>query len=478
MHMPVSRANARFALFAIACAAALAAACGGGGGAAMAPPISHGVNPSPSPQQSASPSPTPSSSPSPSPNPSPTETPPAQSAYIDDTWTGIHVFQPFDNFDNKYIIPPSQAAADGPRYNAVWGSNSGQMVAAWKTNNATIRTSYYLPLGTDALTDQFGDLGHGIDWWQQNHPDWVLYECDKTTIAYVGGIPEVPLDISNQSVVQYLDDLAGGYAEANGYAAVGVDFAEVNNPTGGGGGGSRGCGVWTQNHTVWVQKFSGQQVDPAYAAAVLNYLATFRHSLHGMQRPLALWGNNVPGTKNYGDATEQQVIGDLDIVEDESGDARYGHYADNVYFNNRVRWARYIQGLGKGYMPTGLWHETQLTNAEIEYAIASYLMSKEQASALTADPYGYYGQEHYYPAYQAAVGRPCAEMYKPVATDDVYFRKYSGALAVQSTSGSQTYTVSLPQASYTDAVTGQTVTSPVQVTPFDGLVLLTPNGCR
>ena len=459
MRNPMTRASAWPLSFAAACAAALIAACGGHGGA-ISTPGAHGAGGAAA-----------------RPYANATEPPPSPSAYLDDTWSGIHVFQPFDNFDNKYIISPAQAAADGPLYNAVWGSNSGQMVAAWKTNNKTIRTSYYLPLGTDALTDQFGNRGHQISWWLQYHPSWVLYECDQTTIAYVGGIPEVPVDISDPAVVSYLENLAGSYAENHGYAAVGLDFAEVNNPTGGTGGGTRGCGVWTKNHTVWVQKFSGQQNDPAYAAAVLNYMSSFRQYLHGLPRPLALWGNNVPGSKTYGDQTEQQIIGNLDIVEDESGDARYGHYADDVYFNSRVKWAQYIQGLGKGYMPTGLWHVPQLTDAEIEYAIASYLMSKEQASALTADPYGFYGQEHYYPAYQAAVGSPCAEMFKPSGGQNVYFREYSGALAVQSTSGSQTYTVVLPQSSYTDAVTGQTVTSPVQLPPFGALVLLTPGGC-
>ncbi len=456
MKKAVSRASVTAGFLAIVCSAVVAA-CAGHGSTIAAP----GTHPAAKAR----------------PDASPTETPPPPSVYIDDTWSGIHVFQPFDNFDNKYIIPPSQAVADGPLYNAIWGSNSGQMVAAWKTNNRTIRTSWYMPIGTDALTNQFGDKGHDITWWLQYHPSWVLYECDKTTIAYVGGIPEVPLDISNQQVVTYLYDLSGNYAENHGYAAVSLDFAELNNPTGGQGGGTRGCGVWTKNHTVWVQKFSGQANDPAYAQAVLWYLFSFQQHMHSYPRPLAVWGNNVPGSKTYGDSQEAQLIGDLDIVQDESGDARYGHYADDVYFNNRVKWAQYIQSLGKGYMPTGLWHETQLTNAEIEYAIASYLMSKEQASAMTADPYGYYGQEHYYPAYQAAIGSPCNEMYRPAANQNVYFREYTGGLAVESTSGSQTYTVTLPLGSYTDAVTGQTVTSPVQIQPFGALVLLTGNGC-
>src|SRR3984893_6365956 len=258
----------------------------------------------------------------PRPNASPTETPPAPSAYLDDTWAGIHVSQPFDNFDNKYVISPSQAAADGPLYDAIWGSNSGPMVTAWKTNNPTIRTSYYIPIGTDALTNQFGNKGHKLGWWNHYHPDWVLYQCDQTTVAYVQGIPETPVDISNQDVITYLETLTATYAENHGYSAIGADFAELNNPTGGNNGGSRGCGVWTQHHHVWVQKFSGQAQDPAYAAAVLNWMSSFQTYLHGLPRPLALWGNNVPGYHAPGDPQETPIVADLDIVEDETG---YAH---------------------------------------------------------------------------------------------------------------------------------------------------------
>ena len=415
----------------------------------------------------------------PRPNASPTETPPAPSAYLDDTWDGIHVFQPFDNFDNKYVISPSQAAADGPLYDAIWGSNSGPMVTAWKTNNPTIRTSYYIPIGTDALTNQFGNKGHKLGWWNHYHPDWVLYQCDQTTVAYVQGIPETPVDISNQDVITYLETLTATYAENHGYSAIGADFAELNNPTGGNNGGSRGCGVWTQHHHVWVQKFSGQAQDPAYAAAVLNWMSSFQTYLHGLPRPLALWGNNVPGYHAPGDPQETQIVADLDIVEDETGYAHYGRFSDDGSFNHTVAWARYIQGLGKGYMPTALWHVPALSDAQVEYSIAGYLMSKEQASALTTDPYGLYGMEHYYPAYHAPIGTPCAEMYggRTYNGQLVYYRQYSGGLAIISTSASTAYTVNLPQPSYTDAVTGATVTSPLTVGPDTGFVLLSSAGC-
>jgi hypothetical protein len=411
------------------------------------------------------------------------ESPPPASPYLADTWSGIHAFQPFDNFANKNIITPEQAARDGPLYVAVWGSNSGTMVHAWQTNNPTIVTSYYIQIGVDALTDQFGNLGHALPWWKANHPDWILYECDKTTVALVPGIPQIPLDISNPLVVQYLENLVGPYAEQNGYAAIGADFAQVNNPTGGRNGGTHGCGVWTvsQGQPLWVQKFSGASRDPAWASAVMSWLTSFGQYAHSQPRPLALWGNLDLGGHNTNEAQEKQLLALLDIANDETGYTKLGGYGNSRYITNTTFWIRYIQSLGKGVLVADLFNDNPITNGDIDFAIATYLLSKEQASALFAAPYGTYGLEHYYPAYAAAVGAPCAEWYGGPTYkhlgQQVFYRQYEGALALANASDTTAYTVTLPKPSYTDAVTGGTITSPLTVNTHSGFVLLTSNGC-
>jgi hypothetical protein len=418
----------------------------------------------------------------PRPHSQPTQSPPPPSAYLDDTWNGIGVYLPFDVFKAR-SIKPAQAVADGPLYDAVWGSNSGLLVASWQTNHPTLRAGYYLPIGTDAMLTQFGKLGHPLSWWQANHPDWILYECDQQTVAYVSGLTEVPLDISNPDVVSYVLSTAGSFAESNGYSALALDFAEPNNPTGGKNGGSRGCGVWTEEdqQMVWVQKFSGGQVDPAYATAVLDFLGTASQYVQGLSRPLALWGNNSVGAVTPGDPTESQIITDLDLVNDESGFAAYGNLVNDKMFNNIVSWATTVQAEGKVYDQAALFKGSALTNTQIAYAIATYMMEKQQASALAASPYGTYGIEHYYPAYGSPVGTPCGPMYGGPTYQKlheyVYYRAYSGALAVVNTKSAASYTVNLPHPSYTDAVTGTTVKSPLLVGPDNGFVLLTPSGC-
>ncbi|HEY5095016.1 MAG TPA: hypothetical protein VII69_07880 [Candidatus Eremiobacteraceae bacterium] len=411
--------------------------------------------------------------------PVPTQTPPRPSKYLPSTWNGLFTMQVFDNHKNKYGISPEQAAADGPLYSAIWGSNSPELVQAWRTNNPTLAISMYQIIGTDAALTLFGNLGQPLSWWQANHPDWILYECDQKTIAYVSGVNSVPLDISNPDVVNYILNLVGGYSEQNGYSALGFDLVSLKNDTGGAGN-LHGCGVITAGG--WVQKFSGKTVDPLWDSAMLTFLSTARTYLHGLPHPLAIWGNNVPAAFTFGDPDETQVIGDLDVVLDESGFANYGKYSTDSYFNATVQWATYIQSLRKGFMDVNEWQEVQLTNAELDYALATYAMVKEQAAVVFAAPYGEYGEEHYFPQYATKIGPPCAEMYGGPSYLGLgrfaYYRQYRQALALVNTSPTASYTVKLPQKTYTDVASGATVTSPLSLGPNSGYLLwISKIGC-
>lgn len=403
--------------------------------------------------------------------------------YLPNTWTGIHAFQPFDNFDNKNVLTPAQAVSSATRYDAIWGSNSGRMVQAWRTRDRSIRTGYYFLLPADALTDQFGNLGHGLKWWKSHHPDWILYECDRKTVAYIQKLPEIPLDISNPAVISYVLQLTGAYAERYGYSALSVDFVELNNPTGGAGQSERGCGVWSNDSSGrprWIQKFSGNRVDPKYAAAVIGWLSSAHKYLHRLPRPLALWGNHSPAARPAGDPLEIALLENIDVVDDEAGFAKYGKYSDNSDFIDTLYWAKYLQSRGKGFLLSALFRDS-VNDAQLEYSIATYLMSKEQAAALDVYRYGTYGTEAYHRAYTAPIGEPCTEAYGGPRYKGsgayLYYREFTGGLAVVNTSPAATYAASLPPATYFDAVTGHAAANPLSVAPNSGLVLLRHEPC-
>ena len=400
--------------------------------------------------------------PSPSPTGSVPPAPPLLNPVLKDTWSGVGLFQPFDGY-----ISQSQATADAGRYVLTWGAGKP---LAWRAGNSQISTGYYLPFDTDMDVSNFGNLGHPLQWWQSGvHADWVLYRCDRQTPAWAGGLPQnVPLDISNPAVVEYQMTQIGPFMQANGYTSLTVDVLALQNNNG-------GCGVWTQNHTVWVSKFSGQTQDPVWAAAVMYWMEYTQWYMHSQspQFPVVV---NSPGWINQGDPAEEGLIAHLDGFQDEAGFTGWGnHLVNETGFLNKVWWAEYIQAQGKAWLVADLWQHGEPGGAERDFAVSTYLMGKEHQAAMVTAHYGAYGVEHYYPEFASAIGSPCASMYHD---QGVYLRKYTGALIIVNPTGG-TVSVALPRSasSYTD-MEGRQVTNPLPVAQDDGFVLLTTNGCN
>jgi hypothetical protein len=321
-----------------------------------------------------------------------------------------------------------------------------------------------------------------------NHPDWVLYECDKKTVAYVPGLPEVPLDISNPLVAAYQSAGLGAYAEANGYNGLGADIVDLTNNTGHAKTGNGGCGVWTTPFT-WVKKFSGSYTDPQWASAVAAWATTLQALLHAYPRRLALAVNTPPGIYTApvngkgGDPTMRALFDHVDIELDEAGFAIWGMYANNTIFTNVVGWMEYVQGQGKAFFLADNWNQQSgdPTLGQLDYSLATYMMGKEQASALYVGKNDMYGKENYYPEYDTNIGRACSPMYggpndPHYPGEKIYLRKYTASLAIVNVSPRDTYKITLPKPSYQN-IEGGTVYSPLKVGPNTGFVLLTTNGC-
>ena len=340
----------------------------------------------------------------------------------------------------------------------------------WIDGNAAINATYYLAFDTDADIGAFGNLGHDLQWWQAGpHADWVLYKCDRQTPAWVGGLPaNVPLDISNPQVVAYQMATIGPYMASNGYTSLAADVLSLNN-------GQGGCGVWKHNHTVWVQRFSGQKIDAKWAAGAQYWAAYAQWYMHGMPVPMPFVANAGLGGVTQGDPAYEQLVSHLDGFQDEAGFTSFGnHMIDDADFRAKIWWAQYIQAQGKAFMVTDLWQHQEPSPVQRDFAISTYLMGRYHQDAMVTAEYGSYGYEHYWPEYDAAVGSPCGDMY---ADQGAYFRKNSGSLVVVNVSNSD-ISVTLPRgaSSYTD-IEGRSVTNPLRVTKDDGWVLLTNNGC-
>jgi hypothetical protein len=328
-----------------------------------------------------------------------------------------------------------------------------------------------------------------LTWWQLKHPDWILYECDKRTVAYVPGLPEVPLDISNPSVAAYQATVLGGYAELSGYNGLGADIVDLTNNTGHAKYGAGGCGVWNILHTVWKQKFSGQFVDSKWSSAVVSWATTAQRLLHQYPRRLALAVNTPPGAYaapvqgKGGDPTMRALFDHIDVELDEAGFALWGQYADNATLVNVVGWMEYAQSQGKAFFVADNWNQQKDAPSihQLDYSLATYMMGKEQAAALYVGKNVMYGKENFYQQYRTDIGKGCSPMYggpndRHYLGERIYLRKYTNALAIANVSPRDTYRITLPKYTYTN-IEGGLIRSPLTVSPNTGYVLLTTNGC-
>jgi len=459
------------------------AACGGGGGSGGAgstsnPPPTNAPQPPP-PGGSASPAPTQSASPAPSGAPTASASP--GTTMLPDTTGRVGLFQEFDR-----LMTPAQIQSDAPRYDFVWAAQFPQI---WQSANPRIITSrYFIP-----QEDRSQLSGHDLNWWQTNHPDWILYACDSPghlthDYAYWGGVsrPDVPLDFHNPGVIDYqVRQLNGANAIATGDRALAIDQITFQDTMVGGNPnfgqsvkpGEFACGVW--HGTTPVIRYSGVN-DPAWTADMINFVKTARQIV--TQDPtlapyhLKILVNHTRGSLRNSD--EQTLLSLIDGFVDERGYADYGRYANAdhaPYFNATTQYLIAVQKRGIAAFSINYFKDAAVTPAQREYALAAYFMANEGGLDIFITP-SVGGSEENYPEYSVRLGRPCEEYN---GGPYVYYRRYSGGLVVLNSGSlpSAFENAALPaNHTYTD-IDGRPVSNPLRVNSNDGYVLTTTNGC-
>src|SRR5437764_987280 len=195
------------------------------------------------------------------------------SPLLPDTTSGIHLGLPFDHNTNP--------SAYTGRVDYIWGASYPQQPPTG------VFHTFYLPYDRDDDAGWYKEA-HDITWWQANHPDWVEYKCDKTTVAYeFGETTDVPLDITNPNEVAYMEHTyvdAGLQGTLLDYPGIKYDGIAFDNPSFQNAGDWTGqrCGHWDASHTVWTQQFNGTSNDPAYRQAIItSYLSISGYQEYG-----------------------------------------------------------------------------------------------------------------------------------------------------------------------------------------------------
>ena len=270
----------------------------------------------------------------------------------------------------------------------------------------------------------------------------------------------MPFDFANPAVISWQVQTYAEPASISGYDGIAADNLNLQNLFG-------ACGVYIKGQ--WVSRYTGQVDDPAWTADVLTWLIQMQQALHHLRHPLALITNFSIGDLSPNDPLVQQVLSHLDGVVDESGFTRFGDgYLTDGSWVQTIQFIESMQQQGKPYYIINQF--PSVSPADIQWAVASYLMCKEHRTALFISTIQGYGNDLWYNEYSAHIGSPIGPMNQ---TQNVYERVYSHGLSIVNPSPTDSYTVTLNGANHYRDLYGNPVSQTITMPPHSGIVLLT-----
>ena len=390
---------------------------------------------------------------------------------LPDTWNQTRGFLDWTEAD----LSESEIQANALNYSFIWGGLVWQP-ASFRAANPKINVGFYIPslLDTengrpdpfpmDSQQDTPQRRARTLQWWNTEadgvgHPDWVMYQCDRRTPAYqaIGGstLPNMPLDITNPEVIDW--QLRAGDA-ASDFTVLSADLVQLRNF-------NHACGVY--RHGEWLQLFSGADLDPTFASAILNWAQQIRAHLHVLPSPRGLVANFAT-YHWYSDAEIASLAANLDGVLDEQGFTAFGTaplWGDA--WLHKVRNMISIQGQGVAFYSVNYVSAFPPSQRETEWVLASFLMGRERSAYIIMTLAGV--RWPHLSQYDEDVGHPCAPMR---SFQNVYVRDYTKAMAVVNPSESDSHTVTLPSVSFRDLYGNPIEGGTLVLEPMTGKVLL------
>ena len=341
------------------------------------------------------------------------------------------------------------------------GATGGTVGFVW-SGNAPSRTalgSRYYPIDRDL------DRSHTADWYRANHPDRLVYECDRTTPAiiyhYAWGAYST-IDISNPATRQYILSRFVAPALASGKNVIALDNVSLRNS-------AHACGVFRNGQ--WVQLYSGKAVDPAYSASVLDYVSWLAGEIHARGGLLALNAKVDPADT---DGTRRLIaLGDIWLDEAATSRGCKGRISGQLWQTkfDLARWAANTMG----------WIDLEktcavpddLSSSEANWVVANFLLVRGAHSYLAAVKDGVPAAPIRYPA---ALNPPVGEaLGAPYPIDGGWARDYTNGLVIVNPSTDKSLRFGLPAGQWTQG-NGQPAASSIALPPTSAAIVLGHRG--
>lgn len=346
-------------------------------------------------------------------------------------------------FDSR--IPDKRVLA-GHR-DIIWGDAHEKIPGIYST--------FYMPADRDF------DRSHDIEWYRHNHPDEVVYQCDRRTVAneykYAFGY-YTPVDINNPHVrtrlfSQAMERLT---ATARQYDAIAVDNVSARNDW-------KRCGISRAGE--WTPLYSGALPDPVFARDMARWVGWLGHSAHekGMCIAVNLYfhGDDEDGYR--------QIADQSDIVNDEHGFTRHCQPMDRgqAWIRRATLYAEVARKKPFEIIDYACPALKQIDQRVLNWSIANYLLIKGDRTYLAIVPEGNVGEFVDFPELYIPTGLPLGQFER---TDDIFFRRFERALSLVNPF-SRAATYDLGKARWKDFV-GRPVAGKIVLPGGTGLVLL------
>jgi hypothetical protein len=353
-----------------------------------------------------------------------------------------------------------------PVVQEVWDWNGGGNAASYPA----IYAGRYFPVDRQPDTRYYSGA-QPLSWFLANHPDWIEYQCNRSTVAYeFGQTTDIPLDTSNPAALAWLENTFYAPAARSGFGHLDFDNFQMSNA--GGWSGQR-CGHWTgaAGSSTWVAQYNGTSNDPNYRANEVALAQNLQAWLHA-SFPNVAFAANYSYDNSYPTESDN-LMAHVDLLFDEQGFTNgnngppYNYTGATWVAKAQHTWS--FVSAGHGWQDVNQFGSSfsSLSTAQKQWAIANYLLLKSNASWIFICGPQEYGSLLMTSEYNAKIGSP-TDVYHQ--SQDVYIRDFTNGMALVNPSASSSYTVTLSGTHHD--LYGNAVGPQVTLQPASGLVLL------
>ena len=316
----------------------------------------------------------------------------------------IPLFITFDSAIDAAAIRPGAAQVPWLEQEVfVWGADASHpSLSAWLALESKIELSYYMPYSRAPAAR----LGFTLDWFQAHHPDWVMYRCDRKTVAFWGAETaphgSVPLDFTNADVIEWQMANQSSIAHRLGYSAMAFDNFGGGARQGANNG--QACGVWQRNGS-WTQVFQPvPKGDGAldFAEASVRWIeqAKERMAVHApglgivpnlcIDRPSkgGIWTNSsIHGDWATSSAAQRVMAASTGILSERGFSGWGAARAGAGELEDELRWMARLEAAGKGYFTINEVTEKEWSKEWVAWVLGCFLLGKQPHSVSIAVAY-------------------------------------------------------------------------------------------